>query len=309
MGPINELKMYTSFAQNQSDTLKNLSQAEQGLAKELASGGLSSHYEVLENPRVFLQNESAISRIDNYKQTNNVVTQKLQLMHSQIGALGEISLQLGEALTRNRTSQPAVDQGFTTRVNDWLTNMTQLLNVPFGGAYIFSGTSSNIPAVDDLRTMPDPGLGAAPNYNYYLGDTNNIILQASDSDQLTLTVTARDPAIEQLYHALKLCQNWNQNPADPRLGEALDMNDQAIKSLSALKGKVGQSIGELEEITKRGQEHQEFLATNNKAVGFKEQSQVLMESIDARSQLEMSRYLTMRMNGDIMQLVRTLGGS
>lgn len=305
---INDLKMYTSFSQFQMNMLNSMTHADQMNTKALSTGGQSEHYKQLDNPRFFLQNEGAISRIDNYRQTNNVYQQRLQLMGTQIDSMQLISEELGVAIVRNRTSQPAVDTAFTLNVTNWLNNMTQMLNARFSEEFIFSGTSTNNFAVRNLATMPDPGLGALPDFSYYLGDQNAITLQASDSDQVVLNVTARHPAIEQLYHALKLCQNWNLDPTSDRLTEALTLVNNAKLNLASLSGQVSQNIREIEGVSGRLHEQQEYYMETNKLIGFKDQSQILMESMQSRTQLEMSRYLNMRINNDILGLVRSLGG-
>lgn len=221
-----------------SYTTKNLAKTQKQydkVAQELSTGGESGDFSTVSNPKQFINFQSIYNRNESYVHGCEYNSGKTTSMITVVDQIREIASKMQTEISLARSSPLASQQNFTNQANDYLRQLTSLLNNQFTGSYTFAGTKNSIAPVVDLLTLPSILPGSGPDTSYYQGSTSPYTFQAADDLLISINVKADNPGFEQLIRALRLCKDASISAQDTtnidRLTQANDLCNTALQSM------------------------------------------------------------------------------
>jgi flagellar hook-associated protein 3 FlgL len=212
------LRVQARLADQQNQTASGVkSQTYGGLAQSTASV-------------LTLSNQSARLTADNT--AASAAAAYVQASYSAVGEISDLATSIKTQLASMMSSSTLDAATVGQYAANWLTDLQTLLNSQQGGAYLFSGQSTDVAPVDLTAAGYDPTAGA--DTTYYQGAAAGRTYSSSEGQKLGLSVSADAPAFEQLARAIATVA---ANPGD----------SSAIASAYALSGTALTGIGTLQE--------------------------------------------------------------
>ncbi|MGE4314248.1 MAG: hypothetical protein AB7E85_08280 [Pseudobdellovibrionaceae bacterium] len=199
------------------------------------SGKKGSSYSVIGRDTLRLlnvQNDLARTETQNIVASN--VASRVQTMYSSIQNMIDLGNQFRQTMAASLSGNLAVPAEVQNVASNSEQALASLMNINFGGRYLFAGDLINTPPVD----LTDPGYTAqgypsVPNFNYYQGDQGIAQAEVSDGFSVSYGVTGDNPAFEQLFRAMNLASNNAANAAARQ--EAFDLATTALAGLAAIQ--------------------------------------------------------------------------
>lgn len=284
-------------------SLVDLGNSNQSLNAEFSSSGQQLYYK-MDHPRLFITQETQYDSIDNYLKGNKFMFQRLGSLSSALERLTSIVANAQQRLVLNMSTQAMPDRNFQSSMVDALNQVQQTLTTQFNGEYLFGGTSINTYPIDPTAITPVASNSDTPTANYYLGNSNPIVVRLDDNTSTTIGVTAGNSGVQKLLLGLRLSRDANNDPPDTqRMGIAMNWLRQAMDEITNDRAAVDQVSAQIETVNTDLQEFQQQLADSIKKVGYREQSSVLMELQQNRSALKMSQVIFFRSLEDISKMI------
>jgi flagellar hook-associated protein 3 FlgL len=136
----------------------------------------------------------------------------------------------------------------TSQSNNSLDTIKDILSTRDGANFIFGGSKTTVPPVDDLKNGSNIDRGVAT-ANYYNGDDFQASVDVSNNLRITYGINASDPAFQKLIGAINLGKSEEAKGAAANYSETGTMLDDAISGLIALQTDVGDNATTFENST------------------------------------------------------------
>jgi flagellar hook-associated protein 3 FlgL len=225
---------------------------------QLSSGRKSDVYAgIASDVRRLVNVESSYVRTNQYIENNKLGDQRLQIMESNVAQVFDTLTKFKTLLVNGLNANNATDLAMPAQAQAMLHEVSALLNVKDDGRYLFSGTRTDTPAVDQAGL---PGFYTVPSNDgdaigYYQGDNVQLSMKADVDFTVTYGVTAGEAGFERAIRSLHLIVIGP--PGDrATMEDALDVVSQAISDVSDIRTRIGASRAALENVNKRFDEFQ-----------------------------------------------------
>jgi len=188
-------------------TLNMSAQAKLTDAQTQESSGLKAQtYGALSGDVSKLLNiDNQISRLTTDGANATTALSSMQETYSVIGSVTDLGATMLSSLSGYMSGTSTDSATVAASAKSWLSQLTNLLNTQYAGAYLFSGQASDTAPVDTTSSSYDPT--AAPtsaDTGYYQGSASGATYAGSDGFSVTTSVQADDPGFEKLFRALSL---------------------------------------------------------------------------------------------------------
>ncbi len=228
---------------------QNINRINTGEALDFAQGQLTSGQKSL----AYSDDPNNLPEIFNIKTTEAAITQykdNISKVDRRLGIVEDSLNTILDTMQEFRTRlvyilQPGnKDEAFQAFCNNSLERVAAALNVQDSERNnVFGGTMWNGTVVD-LSALPAPGLGSNPSTAYYKGDQGQNTVHMNDNNNTDYTFRADDPAIAEVFHALKIGATTSPDYDEAgtnmqKLRQALNTINQATDDVPTMLARVG----------------------------------------------------------------------
>ena len=220
---------------------------------QISSGKKSEHYTgVATDARRIVNVEASHVRTTQYISNNKLIDQRLQTMESSVAQIFEAITEYKTLIINALNSDNSSDLAMPLQAQSLLDEVTALLNIEEDGRYLFAGTRTDTPPVDQtglplIYTIPTSD---GDSIGYYAGDTTQLSVQADENFTVTYGVHAGETGFEQAIRAMHMIVVGPPNDR-ATLEESLRVINQAIDGVSDIRTQIGASRGAIENVNKR----------------------------------------------------------
>jgi len=249
MANIGRISTYAQF----SSTLRDASRTQAELANlqiQLSSGLKSQDFQGIANQsEQFLALESRISRTNLYRDNNKLVGSRIDTTKNILSQVVDTVTRLkGLISTRNGVTAGSI--AFPEQLNGSWQSLISELNTTIEGRYIFSGTRTNVPPIDNTR-FPSLTVNGVPDASYYRGSSDDVTLRADDNIDITYNVRADEPGFKKIFAALAMAKKGHENNNQVDLSKAFDLAEQGLSEIITIQARVNANGLTVEQITER----------------------------------------------------------
>ncbi len=221
------------------------------LQKQISSGFKTDRFEGLAGQvEHFVSLEAKIRKTQTYIQQNEVVIARLNTTQKTVGDIIDIADQMQNLITLRRNPAAADNMAFKQQMLSLRTTAAAMLNTTFEGRYLFGGTNTNTPPVND-NPFPAPVAPGVPDDGYYQGSKENLTVRAQDGYEIEYNIRADDIGFQQMFAAVDLALSGDETDSDVLLGKAIDLINQAIDNINAAQAETNSNIVSLQNINER----------------------------------------------------------
>lgn len=245
-------RMISLIMQTQSDA--------DNVQQQISSGKKSQTYQgIATDASRLVDLEVTHSRVDQYVKNNGQVDDRLQLMESNTGQIGDILSNFKGLLVNALNQGNAAELDLPTNASEMLKQVASLLNANLDGRHLFAGTMTDTTPVD-LSALPAsytiPTVTGASS-SYYQGDSTKLTVRADDNLDLQYGITADSQGFEEAIRALDVVVKGA--PTDTTmLNHALDVVNSAISDVANIRTQIGNTRSTIAQIDKSHSNFQQF---------------------------------------------------
>jgi flagellar hook-associated protein 3 FlgL len=229
------------------------------------------------------------SRLTNFKDqltttqqyVNNIdtVTSRLNLMEFGLEQIDSTARDMRSLIRSNLNGDAPNTVNLAALAQQYLNQITELMNLKDGSRYLFSGSKTDTKPVDLSNgvyvTPTPPPSSATVDTGYYEGDSAVSEVRIDDNVVVQYGVTADQPAFEQIIRALNnVAQMTFTNPITPAekqvLNDSIDTLTAAVDDNGANKT-IGELAGDvtldLNQLDAQKNQHQNYINFVTKSIG------------------------------------------
>ena len=221
------------------------------LQKQLSSGFKTERFKGMPGQvEQFTQLEAKIRKTDGYIRNNEVILSRLNTTQVTLDKIIDISDDIEDLMVLRRSAN-ADNIEFPLQMENLRKSVAKMLNSTFEGRYIFSGTATNVPPVQD-EPFPAPVEVGTPDDGYYQGSKENVFVRAQDNFEIEYNVRADNPAFQKIFGAIEQAlQGHTAEDDDEQMVAALDMLQSGLEGVITEQTKVNANIVAMENINER----------------------------------------------------------
>jgi len=238
--------------------LQNMGQAQNVLNNDqiaISSGEKSQTFDGLgSNVEQLTALNAQVARLTNYQQNNTVVVNQLQATNTALTQIQQIATSIKSLIAGQMSGTFTSVASFQQQLQNDQTSLTAALNSTFEGNYLFSGTAINTPPVKN--PLPTPTQIGVPDNTYYQGSAQDSTIRISDSQTLSNSVRADDPAFQQLYAGIAQALQSSTSATDLQAAENLVSN--GIDGVIAQQATVNANVVNLQNVSTQNQTLQTY---------------------------------------------------
>ncbi len=216
-----------------------------------------------------LKNELATS--EQYVNNIDTVTSRLNMMEFGLEQIDSAARDMRSLIRSNLNGDAPNTVNLPALAQQYLNQITEIMNLKDGSRYLFSGSKTDTQPVDlsnGVYTAPaPPPFDATVDTGYYQGDSSVSQVRINDNVVVQYGVTADQPAFEQIIRSLDNVAHMTfSNPITPAekqvLNDAIDTLTQAVDNNGANKT-IGEIAGDvtldLNELDAQKTQHQNYI--------------------------------------------------
>lgn len=174
---------------------------------QASSGKVASEYAGLgADVHRLVSLEGATTRTTQYKTNNEIVDHRLEAMETSVSQIYDTVTEFRTLLINALNANNAQEMGIAEEAQNYKDEITKLLNIEQDGRYLFSGSRTDTPPVDQTGWTPPvwplvPPLTQYTN-EYYQGDQVTLSIDADVNQTVSYGVTADEDAFEYVLRAM-----------------------------------------------------------------------------------------------------------
>jgi flagellar hook-associated protein 3 FlgL len=212
---------------------------------------------------------------------NNIdtVTSRLNMMEFGLEQIDGMARDMRSLIRSNLNGDAPTTVNLPALAQQFLNQITEVMNFKDGSRYLFSGSKTDTRPVDlsnGVYTPPaPPPFDATTDTGYYEGDSSVAEVRIDDNVVVQYGVTADQPAFEQIIRALdNVAQMTFTNPITAAekqvLNDAIDTLTQAVDDNGANKT-IGELAGDvtldMKQLDAQKTQHQSYINFVTKSIG------------------------------------------
>lgn len=221
-------------------TLNNVSKVEADLQNQqmqLSSGNKSNDFAGLGSEvQQYLSLDASIRKADQYLNDNKIVEDRINATSSALSGIIDTATTLQNMISQRRSGVSNA-AAFQTQLQGLWSQVVSQLNTTSDNLYIFSGTATKTPAVNDAD-FPELQQNGVPDAGYYLGSQQDIVGRPQDNSTVVYNVRADNPGIQKIMAALAMARKGDANRDDVDLGTAYSLVQSGIQDVISAQASV-----------------------------------------------------------------------
>lgn len=208
------------------------------LQNQISSGLKSTDFEGINGSvEQFTILDSRLQRTEQFLENNKISRTRLNQMDTVLGAVVDIASSFEQLLTLRRNNVTVRDGSFPQQVVGFYQAFASQLNNSIEGRYVFSGTRTDTPPLDD-GAFPSLQSEGVPDAGYYNGSNENTTIRVQDGFEIEQTVRADNAAFQKVVAAFVLAQEGDAQNDDEKLAQATDMLNEGLEGVIGLQANV-----------------------------------------------------------------------
>jgi len=225
---------------------------------QLSSGQKSDRYSgIASDVRRLVNVQDSYVQSTQYTSSNNLVDQRLQIMESSVSQIFDVLTKYKTLLVNGLNASNSSDLAMPTQAQSMLDEIASLLNVQDDGRYLFSGSRTDTPPVDQsglpaAYTIPSTSGDAI---GYYQGDTTQLSVQADVNFTVNYGINANENGFEEAIRSLHEVIIGTPNDRGT-MEDALGIVTQALNDVSDIRTKIGAARSALQNVNSRLDQYQ-----------------------------------------------------
>ena len=221
-------------------TLNDVSKVQNELFEQqvqLSSGRKSQDFRgIADHAQEYLSLDAAITKNSQYLNDNQLVETRLNSTANALTHIVAIANDLQNLISQRRTGV-SNSGAFQNQIDGRWKQLTTELNVQVNNQYLFSGTKTNVPAVDTVR-FPSLITEGVPDTSYYRGSAQDVTALLKDNTAIQYNLRADAEGFQQLFAGLAMASKGHQNLSDPQLAQAYDLVQAGVQKVISMQAVV-----------------------------------------------------------------------
>lgn len=221
------------------------------LQGQISSGIKAKDFEGL-NGQVeqFTTIEAKIKKLNAYVNNNSEAISRLKTTRQALENVITIADQIQDLTTLRRNGGLENDVAYEQQVKNLRVSIAKELNVSLEGRFLFGGTKTNVPPVED-GIIPETVTSGVPDDVYYKGSKDNYILRPQENMEKQYNIRADDPAFQKLFAGLSLGLEGDGEDDENKIGDAYTLISEGLEGIIALQARVDADTVDLQDINDR----------------------------------------------------------
>jgi flagellar hook-associated protein 3 FlgL len=209
------------------------------LQTQLSSGQRSQTFAGLQgDTESFLDLERRISRSEMFVNSNKIIQSRLNITDSTLGSIIDTATDLKNLIQTQRTGAVGNGLAFDTQIVGKWKELATEFNTTSEGRYIFSGTRTDVQAVD-ADNFPSTEEDGVPDDGYYQGSQEDISVRVDDNISITYNVRADSEPFQKIAAGLALARKYGQTSGESdNMKRAYDLISEGIDGVISTRAEV-----------------------------------------------------------------------
>lgn len=244
--PVDNISTYAVFQSTLNDITKVIGELADA-QRQLSSGKRSQDFTGMAvDVQQYLSLDSIQRKTAQYINDNGIVLTRIETTASVLDQVIESSSNLLTLISQRRTNV-LNNAAFSLQVDGIWQQLVSQLNTTVDGQYIFSGSKTNLPAVDaeNFPQLLQPGV---PDAGYYLGSTQDITVRPQENTEFVVNVRADDPGIQKIFAGLSMAVEADEQKNDELFQQAYTFIQDGIKGVINTQATVNARKVEIQNI-------------------------------------------------------------
>lgn len=249
MTTLTRVSTYSMHQSTMSDVMR-LQSSLAGLQNQISSGLKTDTFQGMDGQvETFVQVEAKMQKTKTLLDNNTIITSRLQTTDTVMSAVIDLADDFQDLLIQRQNPASGDALQFDVSARGILKSIAAQLNVSQEGRYLFSGTKTDTPPINE--NTPPPLLSGFPDDSYYQGNNDDLYARVQENFEVQYNVRANDPAFQKLFAAIHEGIEGADGDNQANLTNATQMVTEAIDGLIAIRAKVQQDMVNVEEINER----------------------------------------------------------
>lgn len=204
---------------------------------QLSSGQKARNFAGLgDQVQQYLSLDASIRRADQYLNDNQIIEDRIAATGTAISNIIDIGTVLQSLIAQRRTGVGNSAAFFTQLQGIW-SQLVGQLNTTVSNQYIFSGTVTNVAAVDatNFPTLQQDGV---PDAGYYRGNDQDMTARPQDNNTIVYNVRADESGFQKLFAALVMARQGDANDSDTDLQAAYTLVQEGLREVINVQARV-----------------------------------------------------------------------
>ncbi len=221
-------------------TIDDVSKVQNNLLNQqiqLSSGRKSQDFTgMADQSQQYLSLDATLGKNDQYLNDNQLIETRLNSTANSLTNIVTIANSMQSLIAQRRTGVSNTG-AFHNQLNGLWQQLTTELNASVNNQYLFSGTKTNVPAVNTATfpTLQTPGV---PDSGYYQGSDQDVTALLKDDTAIQYNVRADAPAFQNLFAALAIAKQADQNSSDNDFKKSYDVLQKGIQGVISIQAQV-----------------------------------------------------------------------
>ncbi len=178
-----------------------------------------------------------LSRSTQFTSANDQAASRLEATSKSLDQIVQLGTDLKTLIVQRRNGAVANSLAFEQQLRSIWQALAGQLNSNLGGRYLFSGTATDVPAVNNTA-FPVVNESNTPNDDYYLGSNDDIVSRVQEGFDTVLNVRGNDPAFQKMFASLAVAMKGHASNSDDMLAEAYDLAEAATSGVITVQTSV-----------------------------------------------------------------------
>lgn len=213
-------------------TLRDASSVQNELFKlqaQISSGYKTSTFSGLAGQvEPFTALDNKIKRTDMFQQNNQVTIARVETMSKSLDQVVESVTGFKNLLVLRRNESISGSLGFESQLEATWQALAGQMNISLEGRYLFGGTRTDVPPVDNVNFPTLFNSDGIPEDGYYQGSAENTSYRVQDDYDVVQTVRADHPGVQKIFAALAIARDAHAANDDALLTQAFDLAQEGL---------------------------------------------------------------------------------
>lgn len=204
---------------------------------QLSSGQKSQDFVgIASDTQEFLSLDASLGKASQYLADNRIVETRLNATSNALTNIVTSANNLQNLISQRRTGI-AGNSGFSLQLEGLWRQITGELNTTNNNQYIFSGSRTNVQAVNTTG-FPTLAVDGVPDKGYYQGSEQDLTALIKDNTPMTYNVRADAEGFQKIFAGLAMAAKADRDNNDEGLAKAMDMVQSGVADLITMQAQV-----------------------------------------------------------------------
>lgn len=235
VGRISTYGVHQSLLRDSTRTQTNIFDLQNQLSSGLKSGTFSGLGGGVEQ---FADLESRMSRGQSYVDGGNIVAGRLDVMDNALNSIITTATDIKTLITLRRNAAVGDSVAYQAQLEGKWKELVAEMNATNEGRYLFSGTATNVPAVES-NVFPVLQQDGVPDTGYYHGSNDDVSMRIDDSVSITYNVRGNDPAFQKIFAGIAMAGKFGTQAGEsPQMQQAYDLIAEGVNDVIGVRAVV-----------------------------------------------------------------------